>query len=259
MTQRDNILEELRELQSSLVNAPVQNVYHVPGGYFEGLTDQLLNRIKALEAENAAEELNYLSPSLNSISRKMPYSVPAGFFDGLAESVIESVRNNHQTPTEELETLSPLLSGLKKEMPFSVPQGYFEGFSNTVNIETVKPEIKVISITRQKWFRYTAAAVVISFALLSGSLIFKKPITIDPKEKPFAWVEKSLKKVSTDDINEFVELADEEAPLVTNVDVKTANEIKELIKDVSDKEIQDFIEETQTDEQPAANDGMQLN
>lgn len=262
MTQRDNILQELRELQSSLVNAPAQNVYHVPGGYFEGLADQVMNRIKALEAENAAEELSYLSPLLSSISKKMLYSAPAGFFDGLAESVTGSLKNDLQTPAGELETLSPLLSSLKKEMPFSVPQGYFEGLNKTVNAESVKPITKVISITTQKWFRYAAAAVVTGVVALSGFLIFNKSNTIDPKEKPFAWVEKSLKKVSTDDIDKFAELANDGTLAVANTkndDVKAANEIKDLIKDVSDKEIQDFIEETQTDEQSSANDDVLMN
>jgi len=55
MTQRDNILQELSELQSSLLNAGTQNVYRVPGGYFDNLAEQVLNRIRALDTENAAE------------------------------------------------------------------------------------------------------------------------------------------------------------------------------------------------------------
>src|SRR6476646_1125218 len=109
MTQRDNILQELNQLQSSLVNAGTQNVYRVPGGYFDSLAEQVLNRINALDTENANEELHYLSPLLNSISKKMPYAVPANFFDGLAASLIASANNEHQTPAEELEELSPLL------------------------------------------------------------------------------------------------------------------------------------------------------
>jgi len=260
MTQRDNILEELRELQSSLVNAPVQNIYHVPVGYFEGLADQVLDRIKALEAVNAAEELNYLSPLLNNISREMPYSVPAGFFDGLAETVIKSVTNDHQTPDEELETLSPILSGLKKEMPFTVPQGYFEGLNKTVNIESVKPVTKVVSITAQKWFRYAAAAVVIGFVAITGFLLINRnePVNSDPE----AIVNKMLKKVSTEEIEEFAELADDGALAVIgtkNDEIKEANDIKELIKDIPDEEIQQFLEETQTDDQPAANEDVLMN
>ncbi|MEI9913058.1 MAG: hypothetical protein WDO71_27555 [Bacteroidota bacterium] len=50
------------------------------GGYFEGLADQVLNRIKALETEDAAEELGYLSPLLNSISKKNSLYCSSWFF-----------------------------------------------------------------------------------------------------------------------------------------------------------------------------------
>ncbi|MFI5130132.1 MAG: hypothetical protein ACHQFX_09085 [Chitinophagales bacterium] len=252
MTQRDNILQELRELQSSLADAGAQNVYQVPGGYFDGLAEQVLNRIKALNTEDAAEELNYLSPLLSGISKQMPYSVPAGFFDGLAESVIASVNTEAQTPAEELEELSPLLSGLKKEMPFSIPKDYFEKLDSSRNTKEVKPVAKVVSITSQKWFRYAAAAVVIGFVAMSGLLLFNRNGSIDPKTESTEWVMKNTKKIDTATINSFVKLADEGVGDVAVVDVRSQirdkNEVQELIKDIADKDIEDFLEDTQEDE-----------
>jgi hypothetical protein len=262
MTQRDIILQELVELQSSLANAGVQNVYQVPDGYFDNLIEQVLNRIKALDTEDAAEELNYLSPLLSRISKQTPYSVPVNFFAGLAESIIASEKNGHQTAAEELETISPLLSGLKKEMPYTVPSGYFEELNTTINNEEVKPAAKVISITRQTWFRYAAAAVVIGFVAVGGVLFLNKKENIDPVTKSTEWVKNNMKKVSTDDIDKFVELTDEEAPVVASTDIsnemKDKNEIKYLIKDIPDKDIQDFLDETQTDE-PGNNDDASMN
>jgi hypothetical protein len=245
MTQRDNILQELRDLQSSLANATVKTGYQVPLGYFEDLGDQVLRRIKALEAESAFEELNYLSPLLNGISRKTPYSVPAGFFNELEETVLDLAKtcDDSITAAEELKELSPILSGLKKGMPFSVPQGYFENIT-----PAVQPKAKVVSMVSRKWFRYAAAAVVTGFIITAGFLIFAKPATVDVKKNSYAWVKKNLKKVSTDEIEKFVELADEETPVIANVDVKAKNDVKELMKDVSDKDIEDFLDETQSDE-----------
>jgi hypothetical protein len=259
MTKKDNILQELKELQSSLAKTEPQNIYHVPTGYFEDLADKMLNRIKALEAKTATEELSYLSPLLNSISKKIPYSVPAGFFDSLEKTIKEVSKNDSDvlTPAEELETLSPLLSGLTKKMPYSVPQGYFENLDTTLEPAAFAPKAKVVSLAKQTWFRYAAAAVVMGFIVMTGFLIFK-PKPIDPNVKSFAWVEKNMKKVSTDEIDKFVEMADEEAPVVANVDTKTTNEIKDLIKDVSDKELEDFLEETPAEE-PADNDDAIMN
>ena len=56
MTERNNILQELQELKSSLANTGFQNPYQVPAGYFDGLADEILNRIRALEATSASEE-----------------------------------------------------------------------------------------------------------------------------------------------------------------------------------------------------------
>ena len=65
-----------------------------------------------------------------------------------------------------------------------------------------------------------------------------------------------MKKVSTDDINEFVELANAESTDVVKTDTK--DEISNLLKDVSDKEIQDFLNDTQTAE-PETEDDLILN
>jgi hypothetical protein len=292
MTQKDNILQELKELRSSLENTSLQNIYNVPAGYFEALAEQVLQRIRALEAENGLEELypildtisaktpftvpagyfdgladrvlnrirtleaenvpgerDALPSLLTGISKKMPNAVPAGYFDGLAATMIESVKKGSPTSKEELETLSPLLSGLKKQMPYSVPEGYFEGLDKTVIIQTVEPQAKVISITKTKWFRYAAAAVVTGVVAVSGFLILSKQNNIDPKSESAEWVKKNLKKVSTDDIEKFADLADEGAlAVVTDLknDIKEANEVKELIKDIPQEEIQKFLDETQT-------------
>ena len=70
MTQKDNILQELNELNSSLASLYSKNIYTVPVGYFEGLADQVLGRIKATEATNATDELVHLPPLLSKLSKK---------------------------------------------------------------------------------------------------------------------------------------------------------------------------------------------
>jgi len=260
MTQNSNILQELNDLKSILVKVAPQNVYTVPEGYFDGLADQVLNQIKAMEAVNAAEELAYLSPVLSKISREMPYTLPEGYFEGLEENLMQSVRESNdylqkeslgQTAKEELETLSPLLSGLKKQMPFSVPQGYFETLPtgshglHEASAKTNKPETKVVLLTSRNWFRYAAAAIITGVIALGGFMYFNSRNQVDPVEQPYAWVKKSIKKVDKAAIDAFVKLADEELPdqSVASNPVKP-EEIKELMKDVSDKEIQDFLDET---------------
>jgi len=231
MTQKDNILQELKELESTLANHPAQNTYTVPGGYFEGLVAQTLNRIKALEATTASEELSFLSATLNNISKETVYTVPAGYFEGLEEKILQSVsRDNNQTAKEELETLSPLLSGLKKEIPYAVPAGYFDSLQT-------KQETKVVSITSHKWFRYAVAAVMVGVVATVALLINNSQRSFD---KFVAKVDKEIKKASDKELIEFVELTDASRDMAVN---GSKEDVKELLKDIPAAELQEFLEE----------------
>jgi len=261
MTNRITILNELADLGNILKDHSPQNTYAVPAGYFEGLAGQILNRIKALEATDAKEELAYLSPLLSNVSKEMPYDVPAGYFQDLSEGLWQQISEqaNHlqqeffgQTSEEEIETLSPLLSTLKNKNPYSIPAGYFEKLeTGTVHKDSPKEsfvtfgekkETKIISITRRRWYRLAAAAVFIGVIVIGGLLFFnqRQPNIInDPK----GWCYQNVtKKVSTAKLDEFVKLAEDETTNVAEENDATKKaEIKELMKDVSEKEIQDFL------------------
>jgi hypothetical protein len=254
MTDRNTILNELADLGSALANHDPQNIYAVPAGYFESLANQILNRIRALEATNGKEELSYLSPFLSNVSKETPYSVPAGFFQNLSQNVLKKISEHvdHQTSEEEIETLSPLLSSLKNKNPYSTPAGYFEKLETGVE----KKEIKVISITSHRWYRFAVAAVVIGIVAISGLAIFRSK-QVDPNKNPQAWIEKNVdKKVSKDKIDEFVKLAEDESvnAAFEKDDVKHA-EIKELMKDVPEKEIEDFLNDAIALESNSDTDG----
>ena len=230
---------------SPLFLASKQVPYSAPAGYFDGLAENILKNVKALEATNAADELASLSPLLSSISKQNLYTAPVGYFDTLDKTLAQiTIDFGNESVGEELENISPLLAGLKKQTPYTLPVGYFENLPYRNARENTVPAAKVISITSRKWFRYAAAALVIGFVATVALLMLNKPERIDPADKSFSWVQKSMKKVSTDEINEFIELANAGNPEV----VKTTGreEINNLLKDVSDKEIQDFLNETQT-------------
>ena len=253
------VLESGNEVEKADFLSPLstdlskQTPYSTPAGYFNDLPEQILKRIKAAESDDAADELATLSPLLNKISKQVPYAVPEGYFDTLEKKLGQIIiADKDQTATEELESISPLLSGLKKKTTYTVPAGYFENLQLAIAKENPIRETKVISITSRKWFRYAAAALVIGFVATIGVLLLNKSNGIDPTDKSFAWVQKNMKKVSTDDINEFVELASAGATDVAKTETK--DEINNLLKDVSDKEIQDFLNDTQAVESETDDD-----
>jgi len=214
-------------------------------------------RIRAMESESRLEELSASSPLIN-IGRVTPYQVPAGYFAGLEERLMQGVLQSESSlePAEELRSLSPLLSGLKKQVPYSVPDNYFETLNGAAMEKSPPSQTRVVSFSTRKWFRYAAAAVVTGFVALGGFLYLGRGGQIDPTAKSHEWVEKNMKKVSTDELNNFIDLTDEEAPVIAST--SNTEEVKELVKNVSADAIQDFLNDAQVAE-PDSNDDQSLN
>jgi hypothetical protein len=253
MTNRNDILNELKELGSNLSVTPFENVYTVPNGYFEGFASQMLARVKAMDAVHGKDELNHLSPFLNSVSKTVPFTAPAGYFDGLEERMMNAVRasSDYQTTDEELESLSPLLKGLKKENPYKVPQGYFENLTAPV---AQHAETRVVSMISRKWFRYAAAAIMIGVIAIVGVKLISQE-KIDPNKNSHAWVEKNVKKVSSDKIEEFIKLTEKEKSMAEAVaSADKTNDIKEFLKDVPENEIQDLLKDVEQLDDSGADD-----
>ena len=111
MEGKENISEELRLISGFVAGISRETPYALPEGYFEGLADKVLERV-----------------------RTPIYSVPAGYFEGFAEKLMGRIKAEipsppgeaeMSSPLEELAMLSPFLSRIDKKMPFEVPEGYF--------------------------------------------------------------------------------------------------------------------------------------
>ena len=89
-----------------------------------------------------------------------------------------------------------------------------------------------------------AAAVVIGIVAILGVITFNNS-KIDPKKNSHAWVEKNVKKVSTDKIDAFVKLAEAEKIYDGTVAKGKSDDVKELMKDVPENEIRDFLKDTE--------------
>jgi len=211
------------------------------------LADRGLSRIRAMEAATASEELGHLSPLLSQLPKTMPYTVPAGYFEEMESTLVSVAMYGEQEATEELGNISPLLSGLKKEMPYSVPAGYFDTISAPV-AETHQPA-KVVSMGgSRKWFRYAAAAVVTGVVALLSVLYISRDNNGN-SEGTTAKFEKNMlkeiRKTSDTVLTEFVKQFDE-AGLSTEetAATDTEKEIKELLKDIPENELKQFLDET---------------
>ncbi len=239
MAQRPNILEELKELESTLAREVVKQPYTVPGGYFERLPQLLLARIR---------EESEISGLVQHFPKENPYMVPEGYFESLETRVQVAISRAGTSPSvrEELQDIAPLLSTFDRKTPYLVPEGYFD----TVNLPVPSKvkNSKLVSIGASKLFRYAAAAVVTGLVAVTV-LLLSGPGRLDPSENSYSWVEKKMKKVSTNEIENFVALASE---TITGDDMLAgtarSNEIKAMMEDISSKEIQAFLSDLPQDE-----------
>jgi hypothetical protein len=240
---KKEIIRELEVLGSPLAGLDNCTPYRVPDGYFENFPVQVLNRIKALGTENAAEELNYLSPLLHGISKISPYSVPYEFFGDFERELMSSIhqQDEFKTADEEISSLSPLLSGIRKQNPYSAPAGYFENLENHISRNSGQPA-KLIPMRNRKWLRYAVAAVLIGIITMTGIRILNNT-PVDPVNTTTA-AGIDLNNVSTADINNFIQITDEDLAERDKLASSVKTDIKNLLQDVSDKDIQDFLSKT---------------
>lgn len=241
MNSRNTIQHELRGLNSELSADLNGTPYFVPQGYFEGLTEAILMKIKAQNV-SAAEEIAELSPLLAGLSKKMPFSLPQDYFRTSIEDIPLITSENEE---------SAMLSYIGKEMPYEVPSGYFESLPEEIFSKISPKKAKVVPY-RRKVVRMMAAAAVMGVMAVAGIFYFRdngtqSTVTTAPD------VAFELKQVSTEALNEFIENTDvnitEDKGQVTAKNTPKPKEAKKIFQDVTDEELEAFLGQLPTDEE----------
>lgn len=249
MNHQNNISDELKDLNSDL---PVSknNPNSVPDGYFDGLASSILSKIGS---QNSSDELKTLSPFLASISKQMPYTVPLNYFENTNDALAIIMEDEK----------SPLLSSIGKETPYQVPFNYFQDFSSQLTSKLFKPEAKVIPMFNRSWVRVAAAAVIGGLLFLTGYNFFaptpsneiattndttKKESVIAQKNVQPTTIIKEIKSISTKDLETFIKNVDVDDKKHIAKSPSAIKELKEELKDVSDTELDSFLDQIPTSE-----------
>jgi hypothetical protein len=236
MNNRNTIQDELNELNSGLNPNSNNTPYSVPEGYFEGLATSVLAKIRGEVLVSASEETAQLSPLLAGISRQLPYSIPDDYF----QTNIEGLK----AFTSEEESL--VLSFIDKEMP----AGYFANVSEQIAEKISSRSSKVVPMMKRKWMRLAVAAVFVGIITISGITYFNtRGSHSGPAGDP---VTVELKKASNEELNAFLKttVADvnDDKSQVTAKNTSPKTERKNLFNDVSDKELEAFLDQVPTDD-----------
>jgi hypothetical protein len=189
-------------------------------------------------------ELNIISQTVANIPRVPVFTVPENYFAEFPGKLMEKIREDAKIETE---LLSPLLGGIQKKNPFSVPDGYFTTFEEQLkksNLPVVMPEpAKVIRMTgtRQVWKLSVAAMVAGVIGITAWFFYQQNTSVIIPSQVN---VKAELPKVSEEEMNDFLlsvpEMPATETPQVAGLDNLN---IEDMLKDVQDGELQDFVKD----------------
>ncbi|MBN8720030.1 MAG: hypothetical protein J0H85_11335 [Sediminibacterium magnilacihabitans] len=83
MDQYQPIENELNSISPLLAGLQRRTVFSVPAGYFDGLADRIMQKIRLLEEgkDTDANELADVAPLLHAMARRNVYTVPKGYFE----------------------------------------------------------------------------------------------------------------------------------------------------------------------------------
>jgi hypothetical protein len=224
MGKENNILVELAEIAPLVAGINKSNVYQVPSGYFDSLSDKIVESIQIPHFFNAS----------------IPYKVPPNYFESLADNIINKIHNQkhkveNSPVANELNEIAPLLNTINKQNVFFVPDNYF----NEIKISdiTKKAPAKVVTLggNVRKWVTYVAAASIL-FIIATGSFFY-----VDRHaHKQQVNLQQKLASLKEEEIISY--LKDDEEILSGDLKPEEqSSKIQVLLKNTSDEEIENYL------------------
>ncbi len=162
MSNREDILVEIKSISVTVAAIPFVNVFHVDDAYFSTLPEIIIAHINAGNAFTSTKNL----------------AVPEGYFESLAANILNKIYAHENGVAAELSEISPLLADIENKETYKVPESYF----NNLTFVGEQPETaKVISLSNPRsFFKYAAAAVITGLLGLSIVNIVDNNKAVDP-------------------------------------------------------------------------------
>ncbi len=192
------IHNELKELNSLLVNIPKTNVFTVPNGYFDFLSNDILQGIN--------NELAINGLIIPAVER----NIPEGYFEGLADSIINKIKLEEYNGDQQAATLR---SSIGTGNVFSVPEGYFNGLAASIQRKIVPTATVVTMKPRRSFFMYAIAAALTGLLGLSLFSVFDERSNdiIQTTNTPMAVLDNANKILENKNFDKMIEsLGDDE-------------------------------------------------
>ncbi|MCW3092065.1 MAG: hypothetical protein JWP81_3134 [Ferruginibacter sp.] len=232
-------LQEENELHNPLEEKVMANV---PTGYFDNLPATILDRIKA--GETAKEEISNLSSVLYGIQNKNVFEVPDGYFESIPTHFFYTINS----AANEIKEHSPLLYDIKSKNVFEIPVNYFTHLPDAILTKAKAQTAKVVSMQKRSWpkrnlLRYAIAAMFMGVMALGVYKFIDKPINTTALASLDASIEKG-KNMNEEQFNETIQNlteADIAKYLEANGDIADMALLRGNLQDVSLPSQEDYL------------------
>ena len=145
MPANKDISLELQAISPLLAEMSNKNIFSIPQGYFETLSENIVEILKSELIIN---------------TKATPFNIPKGYFDNLSALILDKITIDDAE--QEIKLHSPLLFNIKQAQTYNVPVEYFNELPINLLKKAKASTVKVINIsTFRKIFKYAAAAVIV--------------------------------------------------------------------------------------------------
>ena len=235
MKPAQDILDELLSVSPGLAGISNKNVFYVPDGYFNSLSDKLATKVSLLTIETTL-------------------SAPAGYFDTLSNRILNKIKGE-QNAGEEIQEISPVLYDLQKVNVYKVPLGYFDLLIPVVLRKINPPPARVIQMHKRSIWKYAVAAIMTGVISMNALWMFNKSTqevgSYSQTENPslLGYINASYKYQTEDQINEGISNLSNDEIVSYLEKTGTVADNEELSKGVDPKDLpsqQDYLNDDQT-------------
>lgn len=162
----DTVLISLKE-EAGITDTT--KIADVPQGYFEILSSAILDKIKAQQKNNLTHETVEPSAFLHNIQHTNLFEVPEGYFENLSSAILNKIKAQQKDISiNEEEELSILLRSMQHINVFEVPKDYFNTVPGNILNSVKATPAKVVGMPKIRLFIKYAAAAIITGAIASG-------------------------------------------------------------------------------------------
>lgn len=232
MQNRNEITVELAAILTADVVWPVAIPYRVPAGYFNELSDIILDRVRT-----------------NLPGKSNVYTLPDNYFDQLPAHVLQAIR--HAEVSDELQEVAPFLSTIPKKDPYHVHE------LPALDVQTIiqgqqNDSGKIVAMAAPKkhlWMRYAAAAIMTG-VLITAAFIYNgsKDVAVS-NVGSYAQIDVSneISKLSEDELNSYLTSAEKLVTVTADRESLLIDELPDVndhLDYMSDDELNQYLKES---------------